>query len=263
VRRHYQISKEQFGIVPVVRCKAWNLRGTEYVMTKVGIRRAFRNKAREFGRPDLVHAHFGLYGGVAALELKQRFGIPFVLTEHSTGYANGMIPGGMVFVLRDVFKPAERVIVVSQALLGSVSPYCAGADVIPNTVDTDFFGSVQPKLSSRFEITSVGGLREVKDSDVLLDAYARLARVKAGVHLNIVGEGDLLCDLQNQVKDLNISDIVTFHGHLSRGDLRDLLRSSDLRGVNARAAMVERYGPQAIGDRLDGLYREVARSLNR
>src|SRR5450759_137013 len=167
-RHHFQVSKQLEGVVPLVRWNAWNLRGAELVMTRVGIRRAFRSYEREFGRPDLVHAHFGLFGGVAALELKEHFGIPFVLTEHSTGYARDLIPDRLATVLREVLAAAERVVVVSEALLKSISPYCDDAVVIPNTVDTDFFGIGRAKLSSGFEITSVGALRAVKGFDVLL-----------------------------------------------------------------------------------------------
>lgn len=332
-QHHFQLSKEQGGIAPLVRWNAWNVPGRECVTTRVGIRKAFRSYEREFGRPDLVHAHCGLYAGVAALELKERFGIPFVLTEHSTGYVRDIISDRMGSVVRDVFAAAERVVVVSEALLISIRPYCENAVVIPNVVDTDFFGSGQTKLSPEFQITSVGGLREVKGFDVLLDAYARLARDKPGVHLNIVGEGALRSDLEDLAQHLDISNGVTFHGQLSRGDLRELLLSSNLyvsasrvetfgvaiaeaiscglpivatrsggpqeivtspglgslipvddaaglalemarafdsrpdldveRAANARAAMAIRYGSQAVGDRLDHLYQEVARRLNR
>ena len=41
------------------------------------------------GRPDILHAHAALYGGVLARRAAARSGIPFVLTEHSTDFAQG------------------------------------------------------------------------------------------------------------------------------------------------------------------------------
>jgi glycosyltransferase involved in cell wall biosynthesis len=211
----------------------------EFAITRLGIRRAFNSYARRFGRPDLVHAHCGLYGGVAALELKERFGIPFVLTEHSSGYEKNIISERMGSVLRDVLAAAERVVVVSAALSRSISPYCEEVIVIPNTVDTDFFANIQRKPSSGFQVVSVGSLKEVKGFDVLLEAFARLARDRQGVHLNIVGEGALLGDLKGLAAQLGISTIVTFHGQLSRADLGDLLSSANL---YVSASRVETFG---------------------
>jgi glycosyltransferase involved in cell wall biosynthesis len=234
-------------------------------------------------------------------------------------------------VLQEMFAAAERVVVVSKALRKSISPYCEDVVVIPNAVDTDFFGVDQTKSSSEFQITSVGGLSEAKGFDVLLDAHARLVHDRAAVHLNIVGEGALRADLEELAEDLEISNFVTFHGQLSRDDLRELLLSSNLfvsasrvetfgvaiaeaiacglpvvatnsggpqeivtspdlgtlvpvedaaslgsemarafdarpdldeeRAAKARAAMADKYGPEAIGNRLNDLYQEVARSL--
>src|SRR5579871_5051757 len=41
------------------------------------------------GRPDLVHAHSCMNAGVVALALFRRYGIPYVVTEHSSGPATG------------------------------------------------------------------------------------------------------------------------------------------------------------------------------
>jgi glycosyltransferase involved in cell wall biosynthesis len=331
-RHHFQVYKDRNGAVPLVRWNAWTSRRAAVLTTKIGIRKAFRSYEQDFGRPDLVHAHFGLYGGVAALELKERFGISFVITEHSSGYARELIPAREESLLRNVFAAAERVVVVSQALRKSITPYCEDALVIPNSVDTDFFVIGKAHPLSEFQVTSVGSLSEVKGFDVLLEAFAQLVRDRPAVRLNIVGVGTLRGDLQNLARRLGILDRVTFHGQLSRGDLRALLWSSNLyvspsrvetfgvavaeaiscglpvvatrsggpqeiitspslgtlvaiddapnlalemarafdsrldldivRAAHARAAMVGRYGSQAIGNRLDDLYREAASRIN-
>src|SRR5205085_5785175 len=38
------------------------------------------------GMPDLLHAHSCLNAGVLAALIKRRYGVPFMLTEHSTLY---------------------------------------------------------------------------------------------------------------------------------------------------------------------------------
>ncbi|WP_404566430.1 glycosyltransferase, partial [Neisseria gonorrhoeae] len=39
---------------------------------------------RENGLPDLIHAHCMNYAGILAQKISEKYGIPYVLTEHSS-----------------------------------------------------------------------------------------------------------------------------------------------------------------------------------
>src|SRR5260370_1914089 len=43
------------------------------------------------GTPDLVQAHSILNGGIVALAIKRRYGVPFIVMEQSTGFAQGRL----------------------------------------------------------------------------------------------------------------------------------------------------------------------------
>lgn len=44
--------------------------------------RLFRDFIKEYGKPDVIHAHGGLYAGIASTYLKNKYRIPNLITEH-------------------------------------------------------------------------------------------------------------------------------------------------------------------------------------
>ena len=85
--------------------------------TRCGIK-LFRRYIRDNGRPDLVHAHCCLNAGVLALAIKRRYDIPFVVTEHSTGFAQSRLRSWERDLVRRVAgraRPASPSVLISPA----------------------------------------------------------------------------------------------------------------------------------------------------
>ncbi|CKK15300.1 putative glycosyltransferase [Neisseria meningitidis] len=53
--------------------------------------KAFKHYIRENGLPDLIHAHRMNYAGILAQKISQKYGIPYVVTEHSSTITRGLI----------------------------------------------------------------------------------------------------------------------------------------------------------------------------
>lgn len=73
-------------------------------------------------------------------------------------------------------------------------------------------------------LVCVGRLSRQKNHTTLLHALRQLP----DVHLALVGDGELLSDLQQMAKDLEISSRVHFTGEVSSGDVFSCLKAADV-----------------------------------
>jgi len=217
------------------------------------VQRLVKLYVRRRGVPDLIHAQCVHEAGVAALAAKQEWNIPYVVTEHFTGYARGIMTDAMLARARDVFAQADRVVTVSHALARDIKGYASGQDikVIPNLVDTGFF-ALPPQARSRdpFRFLFVGFLTEKKGVADLLRAFAGAFGSNDGVRLEIGGDGELRPSLESLAAELGLGGRVDFLGSLSRDQVRDALWRAN---AVVSAARVETFGVVLIEAMSTGL----------
>jgi glycosyltransferase involved in cell wall biosynthesis len=96
--------------------------------------------------------------------------------------------------------------------------------VIYNGMDTEFFTPAPGTRDSRPSFAYVGRLKRYKGVDLILQAFAVLARPDA--QLSIAGAGDYRDHLEELAVTLDIADRVRFLGFISAEEKRDLLRRS-------------------------------------
>lgn len=77
-------------------------------------------------------------------------------------------------------------------------------------------------------VVTVGRLDTQKNPVLLLEAFDRLAKVRADVVLAFIGDGVLRADLERRVRVLGLEDKVHFFGLLPPGEIAAILRSCDL-----------------------------------
>lgn len=136
-------------------------------------------------------------------------------------------------------RRATRVIAVSENMR-RWAEYCGCSPkrvvVIPNAVPADFEDAhdiLHPGVSRPY-ILYVGRLSPEKGVDILLQAFAYVAREDKEVHLHVVGGGDLQ-GMTGRARLLGIDGRVTFQGNLPQSVLPGWYRDAMLVVLPSRA----------------------------
>lgn len=182
---------------------------------------------QEFGKPDIVHLHC-YEGGEFAKAIKEKYGIPYAVTEHSSRFLLGTIPSSLEAVAKSVFANATIRIAVSRFLKETLEQkYQLDFQYVPNIVDVSAFtinSSVQKKES--FTFVHVAGLNPNKNQTMLIQAFQAFSNKFPECHLKIVGDGPLRGELEKLVEQLNLTQQVHFAGHQSRDRLLAIYNES-------------------------------------
>lgn len=253
---HSQVGLTEEDGIPTYRKHCWNIPPRGRLRAWLWVRLAMRLTqlyVRDFGPPDVLHAQSALWGGVSAMKLASRFGVPYVVTEHSTAYARGMIKRWQEPLVRETFRRAGAVLAVSRGLSNLLAKYVSGAkvQVVPNMVDTDFFVlPPRPRDAEAFTFLTVALLQPKKGIDVLVQAFARAFGHRPDVCLEIGGDGPQRDELESLAANLGVSGAVRFLGVLSPADVREAMWRAN---VFVLSSYVETFGVVLIEAMATGL----------
>jgi glycosyltransferase involved in cell wall biosynthesis len=218
---------------PIVRANDWCLPHLPKIYVRQFVWRAAHLLDRyieRFGRPDVIHAHEILWGGVAARAISARSGIPYVVTEHSGGHALWGVAEQHVPYLESTISGASVVMAVSEDLVHRLLPFAGGREirVMPNVVDTEFFTPpVQRPQRDKFRFVSIGSLIPDKRIDILLRAFGEAFAGNDNVRLAIGGDGHDRVNLMTLAAGLGLGGRVEWMGALNRQQVRDTLQGAD------------------------------------
>lgn len=185
------------------------------------------------GKPDIINTNVILPSSIIALKLKKRWKVPYIITEHWTGYfpEDGRYKGILIKSLsRRVVKHASAMVTVSNSLkirmqqLGLTNTYY----VIPNVVDTAMFNlSVDKQPDTFFRFIHVSGLDEAqKNVSGIIRTFAEVHKLFPDSTLTIIGDGDAKSDLVRLVSKLELQDSVEFTGQKTGTDLVHLFQKA-------------------------------------
>lgn len=183
-------------------------------------KKSYDKYVRDNGQPDIIHSHNFLYAGVLAEWVKKNFGVPFIITEHSSDFFRGSLPKGSLKILNRVSSEAAVLLTVSrenQAVLTSKLDY--NFDILYNVLSPIFLGQ-GPKIkkSNFFVFLSVGSLDTNKNHEMMLRSFAK-AFFGLNVLIKIAGEGPLKNKLHRLAHELGIHNQVVFLGGVSQIEL--------------------------------------------
>jgi len=177
---------------------------------------------KKYGKPDIVHAHNFCYAGILAQKIKEYYNIPYLVTEHSSAYARGLINDKLLPFIVDAAINASIVTAVSNSLIKLLQQklHLENIKLLPNIVDNSFFKLEKNiKKYEKFTFINVANLDDNKNHELLLNAFAESFKNK-DINLHIVGNGPLLNKLKKLSIMLNIDKQVKFLGRLSQKDVK-------------------------------------------
>lgn len=232
-KNHFQIrSYNEDGLI-TYRLHGWNIftmRGmlgiNFWVKQSLNL---FEKYIKKEGIPDIIHVHSAIYGGLVAVEIKKRYGIPFVITEHSSSVLQDELRAHDIPILKEVYANANKIISVGEALKKSIKKYTNNeVEVIPNIVDISRF-SISPDNSKNdiFTFISICHLKDNKNVDLTIKAFSEVLKVYKHSKLIIVGDGPEKSNLIEIAKDRNIIQQIDFVGAISREKLNDYINKAD------------------------------------
>lgn len=187
---------------------------------------------RRHGLPDIVHVQSALSAAGVAETILDRYGIPYVLNEHSTAFARNLIRGRALKCVRRWSMRAASCFAVSspfaKLLDNSLDTTGLGWQVVPNSVDERFLRYPLAKYDKeQFTFGHVSFLTEKKCVDLLIRAFAREFKGVSNVMLAIGGDGPARPALQRLAQEEGVGEQVQFSGMLSRNGVAKLMAESD------------------------------------
>lgn len=180
-------------------------------------------------QPDIVHIHYPSILLTDELWAYLRSKCKkIVMTEHYTKVMTQQLPKWKLQELSKTYSQSDCVLCVSEALRASVKKMCDNPNVylMPNAVSSEICAK-KGKDENKFAFVYVGRLAEVKQVNILLDAFKIVCEKDSECQLYIVGDGPKMASLKRQATRKNISARVRFFGNVTREKVGQIVSMSN------------------------------------
>ena len=202
-------------------------------------------------RPDVIHVHFAVPAGPAALFISRLTGIPYVLTAHL-----GDVPGGTpektgrwfrwIYPLTPpVWKSAARVVAVSEFTRElAARSYPVEVQVIPNGVDLAALDPGLVKTGSPPLLVFAGRFVQQKNP---LQVVRTLAEQRdLPWRCVMLGDGPLRAEVEAEIDRQNLRDRFTLPGWVEPQDVIDWFKKADILFMPSLSEGLPVVGVQAL-----------------
>ncbi|PVD51246.1 hypothetical protein DC498_15290 [Terrimonas sp.] len=190
----------------------------KYYKTYRSVIRAYFDKN---GVPDLVHVHVPMKAGVIAKWIKKKWGIPYLVSEHSATYVPGpsdTFENRSAWFrknVRSVFRNAIAVTSVSRHDSNIIQKLFAlkPVSVIHNVVNTNYFFYKPRTMPVKFRFVHISVMSYQKNTVGILNACTKLKNIRQDWELELIGNADNV--MQQYIDDLGLTGFVYLKGELS------------------------------------------------
>lgn len=181
------------------------------------------------GKPDIIHAHNIIYSGLVAQKIKEKYNIPFIITEHSSIYMRGHHKKYLYLIKKEI---------VFNFNLFAVSD--KSSDVLKKIFDLSHVGVINNVLSSTFlepskckknketfKFINIGNLTNNKNQKLIINSFLKAFKPSDKVKLILVGKGPKKKSLEELVRRSVRKHQFEFYDYLEQDEIKGLLLSCD------------------------------------
>ncbi len=196
-------------------------------------KKLFKKLLAEKGKPDIVHVHIAMKAGLFAMELKKKYGIPYIVTEQWTGYFKIARPNiykkGFLFRMftRSVLRNASLLLPVSNYLGDVINKHITAVKytTIPNVVDTTVFFPVEYAKNDILQLVHISVLGYQKNAEAMIEALSIYRSRNGRFLMQVFGPPpQRLVDL---VKQKGLEKEIVFKGEVTQPELAPALQAAD------------------------------------
>lgn len=199
--------------------------------------RLFGKYVKMFGKPDIIHVHSAMWAGYAAYLIKQKYGVPYIITEHrarfslSCDYAAGLFADWQTPYYEKAFSNASFIIPVSINIQPKIESFLirnVPISPLSNVLDTDYFHYRERVKTDKIKFIATNGFYYYKGYDILFPAFDSACEANPNIEITIAGghfEGKDFDTIWNNVKN---KEKFHFAGDLSSKEVRNELWKADI-----------------------------------
>lgn len=198
---------------------------------------------KQIGKFDVIHAHYASINSYAASVIHNLLNIPYVISSFGRDLTIGYYYDHRIrnFIYKS-YIDAKYIITPDSSIKKAIENKFSvdiidnKVSIIPMPVDNEIFKQGTLKMintNNRIVITSINScFTEEKGIKIIIDAFSLVLKEYDAI-LYIAGDDDdddkiNLRELKERVKKLNIENNVIFLGYLSRSNVGELLRKTDI-----------------------------------
>jgi glycosyltransferase involved in cell wall biosynthesis len=180
--------------------------------------------------PQLIHFHFVSEGGRAFYW--DRINVPMIASTWGQDviFDNGPYPGAEIS-LRKMLNRCRLITATTHQLARETANYTPAGKpiyVIPIGVDLSRFQLRDEKPNDIITLGFVKWLLPKYGPDILIEAFAAIHRERPNTKLLMAGRGDMREQLENRIKQLNLTDSIQILGRVEHAKVPELIRSFDI-----------------------------------
>ncbi|MBV6478865.1 MAG: putative teichuronic acid biosynthesis glycosyltransferase TuaC [Ignavibacteria bacterium] len=198
---------------------------------------------KDFGKIDLMHAHVSYPAGYSAMKLKEKYGIPYILTEHMGPFPfdryieNGIISDKISLPLQNAD------LITAPSTFQSESIYNFGFSrpvVIPNMINENVFRLNEKKTDpDKIKFYTLASFVSQKGIVELMEGIKSASAITDNFEFTIAGSGELEIYIKDFISKNNLSNIIKLVLNPSRMEAISLFGKSD---VFILASRLESFG---------------------